>query len=127
MKLIIAEKPSVEKSIANVLGCNQQQNGYIEGQACIVTWTGGHLVTLDDPKSYNPSYNQWSKADLPILPRPFKTKIISSKSYQYKVVKNLISDDRIDEIVCATDAGREGELIFRLISVSYTHLTLPTN
>ena len=115
MKLIIAEKPSVEKSIANVLGCNQQQNGYIEGQACIVTWTGGHLVTLYDPKSYNPSYNQWSKADLPILPRPFKTKIISSKSYQYKVVKNLISDDRIDEIVCATDAGREGELIFRLI------------
>ena len=54
MKLIIAEKPSVAKSIANVLGCNQQQDGYIEGQSCIVTWTGGHLVTLDDPESYNP-------------------------------------------------------------------------
>lgn len=115
MKLIIAEKPSVAKSIANVLGCNSQATGYIEGQSCIVTWTGGHLVTLDDPNSYNQSYKQWNKSDLPILPRPFKTKVISSKNYQYKVVKNLINDNRIDEIVCATDAGREGELIFRLV------------
>lgn len=115
MKLIIAEKPSVAKSIANVLGCNSQAKGYIEGQSCIVTWTGGHLVTLDDPNSYDQSYKQWNKSDLPILPRPFKTKVISSKYYQYKVVKNLINDNRIDEIVCATDAGREGELIFRLV------------
>ncbi|MBZ2387317.1 topoisomerase C-terminal repeat-containing protein [Anaerococcus murdochii] len=115
MKLIIAEKPSVAKSIAGVLGCNSLQKGYIEGQSCIVTWTGGHLVTLDDPNSYNQSYKQWNKSDLPILPRPFKTKVISSKYYQYKVVKNLINDNRVDEIVCATDAGREGELIFRLV------------
>lgn len=115
MKLIIAEKPSVANSIAGVLGCNSQQKGYIEGQSCIVTWTGGHLVTLDDPNSYNQSYKQWNKSYLPILPRPFKTKVIPSKYYQYKVVKNLINDNRIDEIVCATDAGREGELIFRLV------------
>ncbi|WP_296115162.1 type IA DNA topoisomerase [uncultured Anaerococcus sp.] len=115
MKLVIAEKPSVARSIANVLNCRENKNGYIEGDTAIVTWTIGHLVTLADPKSYDPRYNKWNAEELPILPDPFKTQVIRETSKQFKIVKDLINSPKVDTLVCATDSGREGELIFRLI------------
>lgn len=113
--LILAEKPSVGRDIANALNLQQKSNGYIEGKQYIVTWALGHLVTNATPEQYNPSYKEWNLEDLPIIPKKMKTVAISKTNRQFKVVKSLILDKNVKEIIIATDAGREGELVARLI------------
>jgi DNA topoisomerase-3 len=115
MKLVIAEKPSVAQSIAGVLGAKSRKDGYIEGADYIVTWCVGHLVGLVDADKYDPKFAKWRIEDLPILPNIWKFEVASDKKKQFGIIKNLLSDSRVDEVICATDAGREGELIFRLV------------
>ena len=115
MKLIIAEKPSVANSIAKIVNATTSKNGYKTGNGYIVSWCVGHLVTLANPDKYNEKYNDWNIEDLPILPDNFKTEIIKNTSGQYKILKELMLSNDVRELICATDAGREGELIFRLV------------
>ena len=117
MKLVVAEKPSVGRTIADVLGATDKKDGYLEGSGYIVTWCVGHLVELAFPSAYDPKYSQqpWKMEDLPIFPEQWKFQVNASTSDQYKIVKQLMLDDRVSEIVCATDAGREGECIFRYV------------
>lgn len=115
MKLIIAEKPSVANSIAQIVKATTSKNGYKIGNDYIVSWCVGHLITLANPEKYNEKYNSWNIEDLPILPNNFKTEIIKDTSGQYKILKELILSSEVTELICATDAGREGELIFRLV------------
>ena len=113
--LVIAEKPSVGRDIARVLGCRKQSDGALEGDKYIVTWGLGHLVELADPESYDPKYKEWKMEDLPMMPDPFKLEVIGQTAKQFKVVRNQIHRKDVKEIVIATDAGREGELVARLI------------
>ncbi len=113
--LVLAEKPSVGRDIAKVLGCNNVKNGYIEGPKYIVTWALGHLVTLADPESYGEKYKSWNIDDLPILPKYLKTVVIKKSSKQFNAVKSQMNREDVSEIVIATDAGREGELVARWI------------
>ena len=113
--LVIAEKPSVGRDIARVLGCRKQSDGALEGDKYIVTWELGHLVELADPESYDPKYKEWKMEDLPMMPDPFKLEVIGQTAKQFKVVRNQIHRKDVKEIVIATDAGREGELVARLI------------
>ena len=113
--LVIAEKPSVGRDIARVLGCRKQSDGGLEGDKYIVTWGLGHLVELADPESYDPKYKEWKMEDLPMMPDPFKLEVIGQTAKQFKVVRNQIHRKDVKEIVIATDAGREGELVARLI------------
>ncbi len=113
--LVIAEKPSVGRDIARVLGCRKQADGALEGDKYIVTWGLGHLVELADPESYDPKYKEWKMEDLPMMPEPFKLEVIGQTAKQFKVVRNQIHRKDVREIVIATDAGREGELVARLI------------
>lgn len=115
MKVIIAEKPSVARDIAKVLGITSAKKGHMEGRGCTVTWAFGHLVTLQEPGEYNPALKRWSLDTLPFVPETFKLKLISNQGVaeQFQVIKKLFLE--AEEIVCATDAGREGELIFRYI------------
>ena len=115
--LIIAEKPSVARDIARVLRCSKNQNGVLEGEKYIVTWALGHLVTLADPEDYDPKFKQWKLEDLPMMPEQFKLEIIKQTGKQYNVVKNQLHRKDVNEIIIATDAGREGELVARLILV----------
>ena len=114
-KLVLAEKPSVGRDIAKVLKCTQNNNGYIEGKQYIVTWALGHLVTLAEPEDYSEKYKQWSIEDLPLLPSPLKLEVIKKTGKQFHTVKKLMYRKDIGEIVIATDAGREGELVARWI------------
>lgn len=113
--LIIAEKPSVARDIARVLGCKKNQNGVIEGDKYIVTWGLGHLVTLADPEDYDPKYKAWKMEDLPMMPETFKLEVIKQTGKQYSIVKSQIHRKDVGDIIIATDAGREGELVARLI------------
>ena len=113
--LVLAEKPSVGRDIARVLNCNKDKNGYIEGSKYIVTWALGHLVTLADPESYGEKYKSWNMEDLPILPKNLKTVVIKKTSKQFNTVKAQLNREDVSEIVIATDAGREGELVARWI------------
>lgn len=113
--LVIAEKPSVGRDIARVLGCRKQADGVLEGEKYIVTWGLGHLVELADPEGYDPKYKEWKMEDLPMMPDPFQLEVIGQTARQYKIVKNQIHRKDVGEIVIATDAGREGELVARLI------------
>lgn len=113
--LVIAEKPSVARDIARVLKCGRQINGAIEGGAYIVTWGLGHLVELADPEAYDPKYKEWKLEDLPMMPEPFKLEVIRQTTKQYQAVKAQIHRKDVGEIIIATDAGREGELVARLI------------
>lgn len=115
MKLIITEKPSVARDIAKVLKIPNKQDGFIEGNGYVVSWALGHLIELCQPDEYNESYKKWDYEALPIIPDQFKKKIITSSSKQFEIVKTCFNRSDIDGIICATDAGREGELIFRLI------------
>ena len=115
MKLVIAEKPSVARSIAGVIGATVKKNGYIEGDGYIVTWCFGHLVGLALPEEYDERYRKWDLATLPIVPDNWKYNVLQSSKDQFNVIKNLMNDSRVTETVCATDAGREGENIFRLV------------
>lgn len=113
--LVLAEKPSVGREIARVLKCNNKAKGYIEGNNYVVTWALGHLVTLAEPDNYDSKYKQWRMEDLPMLPEKMKLKVIKQTSHQYQVVKNLMNRNDINELIIATDAGREGELVARWI------------
>ncbi len=115
MKVIIAEKPSVARDIAKVLKISSARKGYIEGRGCAVTWAFGHLVTLQEPGEYDPALKRWSLDSLPFVPDEFKLKLITNRGVaeQFQIIKILFEE--AEEIICATDAGREGELIFRYI------------
>lgn len=122
--LVLAEKPSVGRDIARVLNCNKDKNGYIEGSKYIVTWALGHLVTLADPESYGEKYKSWKMEDLPILPPKLKTVVIKKTSKQFNTVKAQLNRADVSEIVIATDAGREGELVARWI-IEKAHVKKP--
>lgn len=113
--LVIAEKPSVARDIARVLRCGRNLNGAIEGPDYVVTWGLGHLVTLADPEDYDKKYKEWKMEDLPMLPEPFRLEVIRQTSKQYQAVKAQLFRKDIGQIIIATDAGREGELVARLI------------
>ena len=115
MKLVIAEKPSVAQSLAKVIGANQKKDGYLEGNGYIVSWCVGHLIELANPEHYDEKYKKWRKEDLPIFPAPFSYQVTASTKKQYQVLKDLMKRSDVDSLVEATDAGREGELIFRLV------------
>ena len=113
--LVIAEKPSVGRDIARVLKCTKSGNGILEGEKHVVTWGFGHLVTLADPEDYDLKYKQWKMEDLPMMPESFRLEVIRQTGKQYQAVKAQIHRKDIGEIIIATDAGREGELVARLI------------
>lgn len=114
-QLVLAEKPSVGRDIACVLNCTKQGNGYLEGKDYIVTWALGHLVTLADPEAYDPKYKSWQLEDLPMLPKELKLVVIPKTAKQFKAVKAQMLRKDVTEIIIATDAGREGELVARWI------------
>jgi DNA topoisomerase-3 len=113
--LVLAEKPSVARDIAGVLKCTKKGNGYLEGDKYIVTWALGHLVTLADPESYDVKYKSWNLEDLPMLPDNLKLTVINQTGKQYNAVKSQLTRGDVNEIIIATDAGREGELVARWI------------
>ena len=113
--LVVAEKPSVAMSYAKVLGATNRQDGYLEGNGYLVSWCVGHLVELAPPNIYDAKYVKWSIADLPILPERWQYLVSASTKKQFGILQKLMDRPDVDSIVCATDAGREGELIFRLV------------
>ncbi|HTG69113.1 MAG TPA: DNA topoisomerase III [Candidatus Udaeobacter sp.] len=113
--LVLAEKPSVAKEIARVLGCGQKHKGYMEGSNYVVTWALGHLVTLAEPEEYDPKYKTWNLEDLPLLPPKMNLKVMKETSQQFRAVAQLCKRQDISELIVATDAGREGELVARWI------------
>ena len=114
-KLVVAEKPSVAMSYAKVLGATNRQDGYLEGNGYLVSWCIGHLVELAPPNVYNAKYVKWSIADLPILPQKWQYLVSASTKKQFGILQKLMHRPDVDSVICATDAGREGELIFRLV------------
>lgn len=122
--LVLAEKPSVGRDIAKVLNCRNKGNGYIEGNKYIVTWALGHLVTLAEPDKYDKKYKTWNMEDLPMLPDKMKLEIIGQTQKQYNAVKNQMLRKDVNEIIIATDAGREGELVARWI-IDKAHVKKP--
>lgn len=115
MQLVIAEKPSVAKSIAEVLGATDRQDGYFEGNGFIVSWCVGHLIELAQPESYGEQWKKWTYDSLPVKPEQWQYEIKEDTKEQYDILYELLHDNRVETVVCATDAGREGELIFRLV------------
>lgn len=115
MILVIAEKPSVGAAIGKVLGASSRKDGYLEGNNYIVSWCVGHLVGLADASSYDERFAKWRYSDLPIVPDEWLFEVPKDKQKQFKMLRDLMRDKRVTELVCATDAGREGELIFRLV------------
>ena len=113
--LIIAEKPSVARDIAKVLKCTKKGDGYLYNDTYIISWAIGHLVTLCDPEEYDKNLKKWTINSLPIIPDEIKIKAIKNTSEQLKILTSLINMDSVEELICATDSGREGELIFRYI------------
>src|SRR5665213_1693005 len=112
---VLAEKPSVAQDIARVLGANQRGKGYIQGNGYVVTWAIGHLVSLAQPHEINPQWRQWRFDLLPMLPEQWPLVVYERSKDQFEVVQQILKSPRVSRIVCATDAGREGELIFRYI------------
>ena len=115
MKLVIAEKPSVAISIANVIGANKKKDGYYEGNGYRVSWCVGHLIQMANPDAYDEKYAKWNMADLPIIPREYMYEVAKSTKKQFNTLKKLMNDKEIDSVINACDAGREGEAIFRLV------------
>lgn len=115
MELVLAEKPSVAQSISRVLGVSRRCDGYLEGGEYIVSWCVGHLVELSPPEAYDVAYAKWKLEDLPILPEHWQYQVSDSTRKQFRIVKGLMNREDVESLVCATDAGREGELIFRLV------------
>lgn len=114
MQLVIAEKPSVGVALAKALTVNNRKDGYIEGDKYIITWCVGHLVGLANADVYDEKYKKWNLSDLPIIPENWQYVISEDKNAQFGIVTALMADNRVTEVVNACDAGREGELIFRL-------------
>lgn len=112
---MVAEKPSVAQTIGKVLGAISRKDGYLEGEGYLVSWCVGHLVGLADASVYDQRYSKWRYDDLPIIPEEWLYEVPKDKMQQFKVLSALMKDKRVTELVCATDAGREGELIFRLV------------
>lgn len=115
MRLIIAEKPSVAGEIAKVVGATKREQGFLSGSEYLVSWCVGHLVSLSNPDVYGEQYKTWSLESLPILPGKFKTEVSKNTAAQFNVLKALMDRSDVSELIVATDAGREGELIFRLV------------
>ena len=113
--LVVAEKPSVARDIARVMGAKERGENCLVGGGYVVTWALGHLVTLKEPQELDERYARWRAQDLPILPERMETKVIPKTRKQFTAVKRLMNDKETQDIVCATDSGREGELIFRYI------------
>ena len=122
--IVLAEKPSVARDIARVLDCNKKGNGYLEGNKYIVTWALGHLVTLQDPEKYDTKYQKWELNDLPMLPDPLKLTHIPKTTKQFKAVQSQMKRQDVNQIIIATDAGREGELVARWI-IDYAKINKP--
>ena len=114
-KLVICEKPSVAKSIASVLDVTSRADGYFEGNGYLISWCIGHLVGLADAAAYDDRYKKWRYEDLPILPYPFRYVVSEEKADQFHILRSLMERPDVTELVNACDAGREGELIFRLV------------
>ena len=115
MKLVLAEKPSVAMSLSKVIGANQRGDGYMEGNGYLVSWCVGHLVELSQPEAYDEKYAKWRYDDLPILPDHWRYQVSASTKKQFGILKKLMQRKDVESLICATDAGREGELIFRLV------------
>ena len=115
MKLVLAEKPSVAMSLSKVIGANQRGDGYMEGNGYFVSWCVGHLVELSQPEAYDEKYAKWRYDDLPILPEHWQYQVSTSTKKQFGILKKLMLRKDVESLICATDAGREGELIFRLV------------
>ena len=115
MQFVVTEKNSVARSVAAVLGASEKKKGYLKGNGYWVSWCVGHLVELAAPSVYDEKYAKWRTEDLPILPVNWQFSVIESTKAQFNVLRTLMNDSRVTSIVCATDAGREGELIFRLV------------
>ena len=115
MKLVIAEKPSVAQSIAAVLGAKQKKEGYLQGDEYIVSWCLGHLAKLTEPDAYDAAYAKWRMSDLPIIPSNYRMTLLPDIRKQFDVLRGLLRDERVTEVINACDAGREGELIFRSV------------
>ena len=115
MQFVVTEKNSVARSIAAVLGASEKKKGYLEGNGYWVSWCIGHLVELAPPSEYDEKYTKWQAEDLPILPKDWRYAVIESTKAQFSILRTLMNDPSVTSIVCATDAGREGELIFRLV------------
>jgi DNA topoisomerase len=114
MKLVLAETPSVAMSLSKVIGANQRGDGYMEGNGYLVSWCG-HLVELSQPEAYDEKYAKWRYDDLPILPEHWQYQVFASTKKQFGILKKLMQQKDVESLICATDAGREGELIFRLV------------
>ena len=115
MNLVIAEKPSVARSIAAVIGATEKQNGYWQGSGYLVSWCIGHLVSFAEAGQYDEKYCKWRYEDLPILPQPWQFIVPDEKKQQFEVLRALLNRPDVDSVTAATDAGREGELIFRFV------------
>ena len=115
MKLVIAEKPSVALTLAKVIGANTKKDGYCEGNSYIVSWCVGHLIQMSNPDKIDEKWKTWSLKNMPIIPEEYKHEITKATKKQYTILKKLLDSDRVDTVVNACDAGREGELIFRLV------------
>ena len=115
MQFVVTEKNFVARSIAAVLGASEKKKGYLEGNGYWVSWCVGHLVELAAPSEYDEKYAKWRAEDLPIFPKDWRYAVIKSTKAQFSILRTLMNDSRVTSIVCATDAGREGELIFRLV------------
>ena len=115
MKLVLAEKPSVAMSLSKVIGADQRGDGYMEGNGYLVSWCVGHLVELSQPEAYDEKYAKWRYDDLPILPEHWRYQVSASTKKQFGILKKLMQRKDVESLICATDAGREGELIFRLV------------
>ena len=114
--LVIGEKPSVSRELAKVLGADKKEKGYIEGNGYIVSWCYGHLVSLEYPNNYSEKWaDKWSFSQLPMIPSEWKFSITESTKAQYNILKELMNSSDVTEIICATDADREGECIFRYV------------
>ena len=115
VQLVIAEKPSVACSIAAVIGAAEKQNGYWQGGGYLVSWCIGHLVSFAEAGRYDEKYCKWKYEDLPILPQPWQFIVPDEKKQQFEIVRALLNRPDVDSVTAATDAGREGELIFRFV------------
>ncbi len=115
MQLVIAEKPSVARSISEVIGATKVSDGYMEGNGYVVSWCVGHLVELAQPESYGEQWKKWTYESLPVNPEKWQYEVKPDTKVQYDVLCQLMHREDVAAAICATDAGREGELIFRLV------------